>query len=86
LCNPKVGAFFVAFLPAFIPARTSGAEFSLLLGIWFVLETGAWLGALVWMTDRGVAWLSNSKARRRLEAVSGAVLIAFGIRLVTEAR
>jgi len=86
LCNPKIGAFFVAFLPGFIPAGTSVRAFSLLLGVWFALETGVWLGALVWMVDRGVGWLSSSKVQRRLERLTGLVLIGFGIRLATETR
>jgi len=86
LCNPKIGAFFVAFLPAFIPAGTSVREFSLLLGVWFALETSLWLGALVWMVHRGAGWLSRSKVQRRLERLTGVVLIGFAIRLATEAR
>jgi threonine/homoserine/homoserine lactone efflux protein len=86
LCNPKIGAFFVAFLPAFIPAGTSARGFSLLLGIWFALETGIWLGALVWMIDRGVGWLTRAKIQRRLERLTGVLLIGFGLRLATESR
>lgn len=86
LCNPKIGAFFVAFLPAFIPTGVSVREFSLLLGIWFAIETGIWLSALVWMVRRGVGWLTRPRARRRLEQVTGVVLIGFGLRLATEAR
>jgi threonine/homoserine/homoserine lactone efflux protein len=86
VCNPKIGAFFVAFLPAFIPTGTSVREFSLALGIWFALETGLWLAVLVWMVQRGVGWLTRPKIHRRLERLTGLVLIAFGIRLATEAR
>jgi threonine/homoserine/homoserine lactone efflux protein len=86
LCNPKIGAFFVAFLPGFIPARSSVREFSLLFGTWFALETGAWLIVLVWMVGRGVNWLSRPKIQRRMERLTGLVLIGFGIRLATETR
>jgi hypothetical protein len=47
----------------FIPAGASVREFSFLLGVWFALETGAWLGAVVLMVDRGVGWLSRPQAR-----------------------
>lgn len=86
LFNPKIGAFFVAFLPAFIPAGTSVREFSLALGIWFALETAAWLTVLVWMVQRGAGWLTRPRTQRRLERLTGLVLIGFGIRLATEAR
>jgi threonine/homoserine/homoserine lactone efflux protein len=86
LCNPKIGAFFVAFLPGFIPPGASVREFSLLFGIWFALETGVWLNTLVWMVDRGGGWLSRSDFQRRLERLTGLVLIGFGIRLASETR
>jgi threonine/homoserine/homoserine lactone efflux protein len=86
LCNPKIGAFFVAFLPGFIPARSSVREFSFLFGSWFALETGVWLVILVWMVGRGVSWLNRPKIQRRMERLTGLVLIGFGIRLATETR
>ena len=41
VCNPKIGVFFVAFLPGFIPARVPATLFTLGLGLWFIAETGA---------------------------------------------
>jgi threonine/homoserine/homoserine lactone efflux protein len=86
LFNPKIGVFFVAFLPGFIPARVSAAAFSLVLGLWFIVETGAWLVALTWMVARGVGWLRGSAAQRWAERVTGVVLIGFGLRLAAETR
>ena len=86
LCNPKIGAFFVAFLPGFIPIGVPVREFSILLGAWFAIETAVWLGVVVWMVDRGVGWLSRSGVRRNLERVTGVVLIGLGLRLATESR
>jgi threonine/homoserine/homoserine lactone efflux protein len=86
LFNPKIGVFFIAFLPGFIPARASTAAFSLLLGLWFIAETGAWLAALSWMVARGAGWLRGSAVQRWAERVTGVVLIGFGLRLAAEAR
>jgi len=86
LFNPKIGVFFVAFLPGFIPARASAAVFSLVLGLWFIVETGAWLAILTWLVARGVGWLRGSAAQRWAERVTGVVLIGFGLRLAAEAR
>jgi threonine/homoserine/homoserine lactone efflux protein len=86
LCNPKIGVFFVAFLPGFIPARASAAAFSLVLGLWFIAETGAWLATLAWLVARGAGWLRGSAAQRWAERVTGVVLIGFGLRLAAEAR
>jgi threonine/homoserine/homoserine lactone efflux protein len=86
LCNPKIGVFFIAFLPGFIPARASAAAFSLVLGLWFIAETGAWLVTLAWLVARGAGWLRGSAAARWAERVTGVVLIGFGLRLAAEAR
>jgi threonine/homoserine/homoserine lactone efflux protein len=86
LCNPKVGVFFVAFLPAFIPPHGSVSKFSLLFGLWNAVEVGAYFAVVVWLVSRGTTWLHRPRFRRRLEQVTGAVLIGFGIRLATEAR
>ncbi|MGH8917126.1 MAG: LysE family translocator [Actinomycetes bacterium] len=86
VCNPKIGVFFVAFLPGFIPSGVSVGEFSFLLGLWFAVETGIWLAAIVWMVVRGVGWLHRPGVQRKLERITGLVLIGFGVRLATETR
>lgn len=86
LFNPKIGVFFVAFLPGFIPARVPATLFTLGLGLWFMAETGAWLAMLAWMVARGADWLRRSSLQRWLERATGVVLIGFGIRLATETR
>ena len=86
LLNPKISVFFMAFLPAFVPAGTSAVEFSLVLGIWFIAETGLWLAVVAWLADRGVRWLRRPAVQRWMERVTGIVLIGFGLRLATESR
>lgn len=86
LFNPKIGVFFVAFLPGFIPGRVPATLFTLGLGLWFMAETGAWLAILAWMVARGADWLRRSSVQRRLERATGVVLIGFGVRLATETR
>ena len=86
LLNPKISVFFMAFLPAFVPARASAVEFSLVLGIWFIAETGLWLAVVAWLADRGVRWLRRPAVQRWIERVTGIVLIGFGLRLATESR
>src|SRR5215472_5911536 len=86
LFNPKIGVFFVAFLPGFIPAGAPAPLFPLVLGLWFIAETGAWLATLAWMAARGAGWLRRSTVQRCLERVTGVALIGFGVRLATQAR
>ena len=86
LLNPKISVFFIAFLPAFIPAGASATGFSLALGAWFIAETGLWLAVVAWLADRGVRWLRRPAAQRWIERITGVVLIGFGLRLATESR
>jgi len=86
LLNPKISVFFMAFLPAFVPAGASTSQFSLLLGAWFIAETGLWLAVVAWLADRGVRWLRRPTVQRWLERITGIVLIGFGLRLATESR
>jgi threonine/homoserine/homoserine lactone efflux protein len=76
----------MAFLPAFVPAGASAPRFSLVLGAWFVMETGLWLALVAWLADRGMRWLRRPAVQRWLERVTGIVLIGFGLRLATESR
>ncbi len=84
VCNPKIGVFFVAFLPGFIPAGVSVRDFSFPLGVWFAVETGLWPAVIIWTVVRGVGWLRHPRMQRRLEKITGVVLIGFGLRLTTE--
>jgi threonine/homoserine/homoserine lactone efflux protein len=84
LLNPKVGVFFVTFLPAFIPHGDSVGAVSAVLGAVFVAETAIYLALMVVLVERITGWLASAKVRRRLDRTTGLVLIAFGVRLVAE--
>jgi threonine/homoserine/homoserine lactone efflux protein len=86
LFNPKISIFFMAFLPAFIPAGVSAARFSLVLGLWFIAETGLWLATVAWLASCGARWLQRPAAQRWLGRITGVALIGFGLRLATESR
>jgi threonine/homoserine/homoserine lactone efflux protein len=85
LLNPKIGVFFIAFLPGFIPTGAPAGLASLGLGLWFLVETGAWLGTLAWLAASGAGWLRRAAVARWLERVTGAALIGIGLRLAAEA-
>ena len=86
LFNPKISVFFIAFLPAFIPAGVSTARFSLLLGLWFIAETGLWLATVAWLASRGTRWLQRPATQRWLGRITGIALIGFGLRLAAGSR
>jgi threonine/homoserine/homoserine lactone efflux protein len=84
LLNPKVGVFFVTFLPGFVPHGHSVGWTSLLFGAVFIAETAAYWVLLLSLAARVTRWMDEPRIRRRLDAATGAVLIGFGIRLATE--
>jgi threonine/homoserine/homoserine lactone efflux protein len=84
LLNPKVGVFFVTFLPGFIPHEASVGATSLLLGGIYVLETAIYFLVLLLLVERISAALRRRRVRRALDRVTGAVLVAFGLRLAVE--
>jgi threonine/homoserine/homoserine lactone efflux protein len=86
LLNPKIGVFFIAFLPGFIPARSAVPAMSFGLGFWFVAETAIWLATLAWLAERGTGWLRRPVVQRRLERFTGVVLLGFAVRLALENR
>jgi threonine/homoserine/homoserine lactone efflux protein len=84
LLNPKVGVFFVSFLPGFVPHGTDVGLMSLALGAVFVLETLVYFALLIGAADRVVSWMTNARTRRQLDRAAGLVFIGFGVRLATE--
>ena len=84
ILNPKVGVFFVTFLPAFIPSGSSLAATSLIFGAIFIAETGLYFLVFLRFADRVLGLLRRPVFRRRLDQATGTVLIGFGLRLVLE--
>ena len=86
LLNPKIGVFFITFLPGFVPMGAPVGLTAALLGALFVVETALWLLVLVWLVGNGTGRLSRPGVRRWVDRVSGVVLIGFGVRVVADTR
>jgi threonine/homoserine/homoserine lactone efflux protein len=86
LGNPKMAAFFISLLPQFVPDGRAAFAGFLLLGLMFCLMTFSWLVAYSYAIGQVRELLSRPRVRRGLEAVTGCVLIAFGVRLAAERR
>jgi len=82
LGNPKMAAFFPSLLPQFAHSFSA----LLALGFVFCLLTLAWLTAYAIAVARAGDFFSRSWVKRAIEAVTGAVLVALGLRLATEHR
>ena len=83
LGNPKMAVFFTSLLPQF-----GGTSFAALLalGLVFCTMTFVWLSAYGIAVARAGDVLRRPRVRRVVDAVTGTVLVAFGLRLATETR
>ncbi|MEV1172698.1 LysE family translocator [Nonomuraea sp. NPDC049784] len=81
LLNPKVGAFYVAMLPQFIPDGAPHAVMGLLLAGVHVAEGVVWSAVLIGFASLMSGFLRSPNVRRALDRVTGVVIIGFGIRL-----
>lgn len=86
LLNPKVGVFYVSFLPQFMPAGVDPARFGLLLTTIHVVEGLLWFAALIAATVPIAGLLRVPVVVRWLDRVTGGVFVAFGLRLALERR
>ena len=86
LLNPKVGVFYVTFLPQFVPAGAPATGFMLLLAGIHALLGVFWFTALVTATRPLRRLLRRAAVVRALDRVTGGVLIAMGLRLALESR
>lgn len=84
LFNPKVGVFFVTFLPGFVPDGASVGLTTAAFGMIFVLLTALYWLALLGIAERVRTWMSTPKIRRRMDVATAGVLVGFGVRLATE--
>ncbi|MEV7567707.1 LysE family translocator [Streptomyces tanashiensis] len=81
LLNPKVGVFYVAVLPQFLPADTNHLAMGLLLTTEHILLGLLWSTALIAGARLLSTWLRRPAARRALDRLTGTVITAFGLRL-----
>jgi threonine/homoserine/homoserine lactone efflux protein len=86
LTNPKMAVFFPSLLPQFVAPGSTTFLALLALGLVFCLMTLSWLTAYAFVVARAGDVLRRSGVRRLVEGVTGAVLVAFGIRVATTAR
>lgn len=78
LLNPKVGIFFVAVVPQFLPQGRSALGVTLLFGVIDAVIAAAWLLLVAVFATRAVVWLRRPRVTRVLERTAGGVLIALG--------
>ena len=79
LGNPKMAVFFTSLLPQFAPHGSFVALFA--LGVVFCSLTLAWLTGYALAVSRASELVRSSRPWRAIEALTGAVLVALGVRV-----
>jgi len=82
LLNPKVGAFYVSFLPLFVPAGVPVAPYVFLLAAIHAVLGVAWFAALIVATQSLSRALRRPSVRRTLDVLVGCVFVGMGVKLV----
>jgi threonine/homoserine/homoserine lactone efflux protein len=84
LLNPKVGVFYIATIPQFIPAGVSPLLVGILLAGVHCLLAMAWFTLLIFGTGYASRWLKGARSIRIIDSITGTVLVGFGLKLALE--
>jgi threonine/homoserine/homoserine lactone efflux protein len=82
--NPKLGVFFVTFLPQFVEPHRPLLPQLLLLGTVFAVIGWSWLVVYGLLVARIRDFINAPRVRQWMERVTGTVLIGLGLRLALE--
>lgn len=84
LSNPKLGVFFVTFLPQFVMPGQALLPRLLLLGLIFAVIGWTWLNVYGLLVTRIRDFITAPRVRQWMDRVTGVVLLGFGARLAAE--
>jgi threonine/homoserine/homoserine lactone efflux protein len=86
LLNPKIGVFYISFLPQFLPAGVPAAPFIFLLAAVHGAISVFWFAGLIGATRPIAGALKHAGVVRWLDRITGGVFLGFGVRLALERR
>ncbi len=81
ITNPKIGVFYVTFLPQFIPHGANVTLYSFFLALVHIALSVVWFAALTAATVPLGRALRRPNVIKTLDRVTGGLFIAFGLRL-----
>jgi threonine/homoserine/homoserine lactone efflux protein len=84
--NPKPALFFLTFLPQFVDRDAPVLPQTMTLAAIHVVVGLVWLSAYARLVQRARGLLTAPRVKAWLERTTGAVLIAFGLRVAVERR
>jgi threonine/homoserine/homoserine lactone efflux protein len=86
LLNPKVGVFYIALIPQFIPEGVDPLGMGLLLALVHAVESAFWFAAIILAAQGARRWLSSTRVTAWIDRITGGVLVGFGALLAVESR
>jgi len=81
--NPKLAVFFIALLPQFVPPAAPVLPWTLAMALILICVDLVYFTALAWAVSRAKRAVVGS---RRIERLTGAVMIGLGLRVALESR
>jgi threonine/homoserine/homoserine lactone efflux protein len=82
LLNPKVGLFYLAVVPQFIPQGGDTLGTAMILGAVEAVIGFAYLAVVALIAYKAMAWLRRPKVNTGVERVSSGIIAALGIGVV----
>ncbi|MFE2958838.1 LysE family translocator [Nocardia tengchongensis] len=86
LLNPKVGVFYVAMLPQFLPDGVPPLLMGCVLAVVHNVEGMVWFAGIIGAAGAARAWLGRDGVRRGMDVVAGTVVVGFGVKLAVSQR
>ena len=84
--NPKLAVFFIALFPQFVPDGAPVLPWTLAMAAILIAVDLVYFTALAWLVARARHAVVGSRLARRIEALTGTVMIALGLRVALESR
>lgn len=85
ILNPKVGLFFLAVMPQFIPAHAAVLPYALAFATIDAVIALGWLTIAACIGHAASRWISRPRTRRALDRLTATVLIGLGANVAAEA-
>lgn len=86
LLNPKVGVFYVTFLPQFVPRDVAVGPCILLLGAIHAALGITWFACLILATRPLARFLQRPRVVQACDRLTGGMFVAFGVGLAAQVR
>ncbi|XAS69299.1 LysE family translocator [Micrococcaceae bacterium Sec5.7] len=83
LLNPKVGVFYIAMIPQFLPPGVSPLMMGILLPLVHNVEGMLWFAGIIVATHHARRWLQSPAVAKATDRIAGVVLVAFAARIAT---